>query len=118
MRLSEAQREAAVASYQKSIQIAFREVSDALARQGTAGDELRARVAQEASAADNFRLAEARYRAGIDNFILTLDSQRNYFASQQTLVQMRLESASNLVDLYRALGGDSLYPASETAAAR
>ena len=108
VRLNEAERDAAVASYQKAIQTAFREVSDALARQGTAGDELRAREAQVSSAADNFRLAEARYREGIDSFLLTLDSQRDYFASQQLLVQMRLDSASNLVDLYRALGGDSL----------
>ena len=108
VRLTEADREAAVANYQKAIQTAFREVSDALARQGTAAEELRAREAQNASAADNYRLSEARYRAGIDNFILTLDSQRNYFAVQQTLVLMRLETASNLVDLYRALGGDSL----------
>jgi multidrug efflux system outer membrane protein len=109
VRLSEAQRDAAVAGYQKAIQTAFREVSDGLARQGTAGDELRAREEQRNSAADNYRLSEARYRAGIDNFILTLDSQRGYFAAQQLLVQMRLETASNLVDLYRALGGDSLY---------
>ena len=119
VRLTEADREAAVANYQKAIQTAFREVSDALARQGTAAEELRAREAQNASAADNYRLSEARYRAGIDNFILTLDSQRNYFAVQQTLVLMRLETASNLVDLYRALGGDSLHPAaSATSAAR
>ncbi len=108
---TEAQRDAAVATYQKAIQTAFREVSDALARQGTAGDELRAREAQTSSAADNYRLSEARYRAGIDSFLLTLDSQRTYFAAQQTLVQMRLDTASNLVDLYRTLGGDALYPA-------
>jgi len=110
--LSEAQRDAAVATYQKAIQTAFREVSDALARQGTAGIELREREAQLASAEDNYRLSEARYRAGIDNFLLTLDSQRNLFAVQQSVVQMRLDTASNLVDLYRALGGDSLYPPS------
>ena len=112
VRLSQAQRDAAVATYQKAIQTAFREVSDALARQGTAGDELRARAAQRDSAADNYRLSEARYREGIDSFLLTLDSQRTLFAAQQSLVQMRLETASNLVDLYRTLGGDSLYPPS------
>lgn len=109
VRLSQAQRDAAIANYQKAIQTAFREVSDALARQGTAGDELRAREAQQAAAADNYRLSDARYREGIDSFLLTLDAQRTYFAAQQTLVQMQLESASNRVDLYRALGGDALY---------
>lgn len=117
VRLSQAERDAALAGYQKAIQTAFREVSDSLARQGTAGDELRAREAQQASAADNYRLAEARYRAGIDSFLLTLDSQRDYFAIQQALVQMRLDAASNRVDLYRTLGGDSL-TSSETAVLR
>jgi len=116
VRRTEAERDAAIAAYQKAIQSAFREVGDALARQGTAGDELRARIAQEASAADNYRLAEARYRAGIDNFLATLDAQRTWYSSQQSLVQMRLESAANLVDLYRALGGDSLYPPQEEGA--
>lgn len=110
VRLTEAERDAAVASYQKAIQTAFREVSDALARQGTVGDELRARQAQHDSAADNYRLAEARYRAGIDDFLETLDAQRTYYSAQESLVEMRLESASNLADLYRALGGDALYP--------
>jgi len=114
VRLTEAQRDAAVASYQKAIQTAFREVSDALARQGTAGDELRARQAQHDSAADNFMLAEARYRAGIDNFLASLDAQRTYYSAQQSLVEMRLETATNLVDLYRALGGDSLYSPEES----
>ena len=116
VRRTEAERDAAVAAYQKAIQAAFREVGDARARQGTAGDELRARQAQEASAADNYRLAEARYRAGIDNFLATLDAQRTYYSAQQSLVQMRLEASTNLVDLYRALGGDSLYSPQETAA--
>jgi outer membrane protein, multidrug efflux system len=110
VRRSEAERDAAIAAYQKAIQSAFREVGDALARRGTAGDELQARDAQQASAADNYKLAEARYRAGIDDFLATLDAQRTYYSAQQSLVQMRLEAASNLVDLYRALGGDSLYP--------
>ena len=79
-------------------------------QQGTAAEELRAREAQEASAADNYRLAEARYRAGIDDFLASLDAQRTYYAAQQSLVLMRLDAASNRVDLYRALGGDSLYP--------
>ena len=118
VQLSEAERDAAVANYRKTVQTAFREVSDALARQGTASTELRARESQNASAADNYRLSEARYRAGIDSFILTLDSQRNYFAVQQTLVQTRLEVASNLVDLYRALGGDALYSAAESTSPR
>ena len=39
-----------------------------------------------------------------------LDAQRSYYFAQQTLVTSKLAAASNLVDLYQALGGDSLYP--------
>jgi multidrug efflux system outer membrane protein len=108
VRLTEAQRNAAVADYQKAIQTAFREVSDDLARRGTMGREVDARTRQAAAAADALMLSEARYRAGIENFLATLDAQRSSYSAQQTLVQTKLESAQNLVDLYQSLGGDDL----------
>jgi multidrug efflux system outer membrane protein len=106
VRLTQAEREAAVASYQKAIQTAFREVADALARRGTMGAELDARQRQAAAAADNLRLSEARYRAGIENFLASLDAQRSSYAAQRVLVATKLGEARNLVDLYQALGGD------------
>jgi multidrug efflux system outer membrane protein len=108
VRLTEAQREAAVATYERSIQSAFREVADALARRGTITEQLRATQAQADAAADTFRLAEARYRGGIDPFLSSLDAQRSLYAARRTLVNTRLVQASNLVTLYRTLGGDSL----------
>jgi multidrug efflux system outer membrane protein len=106
VRLTEAEREAAVANYQKAIQTGFREVADALARRGTMGAELDARQRQAAAAADNLRLSEARYRAGIENFLASLDAQRSSYAAQRVLVATKLAEARNLVDLYQALGGD------------
>ena len=108
VRLSEAERAAAVAAYQKAIQTAFREVADALARQGTMGEQVRARQAQNDAAADSYRLTEARYRNGIESFLGSLDAQRSYYSAQRQLVLSRLEAAQNRVDLYRSLGGDSL----------
>jgi multidrug efflux system outer membrane protein len=108
VQLSEAQRDAALASYEKSIQTAFREVADALARRGTIDDQLKADTANLAAAADNNRLAEARYRGGIDNFLASLVAQRSYYTAQRGLVNTRLIEATNLVTLYRTLGGDSL----------
>jgi multidrug efflux system outer membrane protein len=120
VRLTEAQRAAAVATYQRTIQTAFREVSDALARQGTLNDLLAARQMQKAAAGDTYVLTEARYREGIDPFLNVLDAQRSYYAAQRTQALGRLTAALNQVDLYQALGGDSLYPppAAATAAAR
>ena len=51
-------------------------------------------------------LSEARYREGIDDFLSSLDAQRSYYFAQQTLVLSKLAAATNLVDLYHALGGD------------
>ncbi|HUD27358.1 MAG TPA: hypothetical protein VMQ93_00690, partial [Novosphingobium sp.] len=49
--------------------------------------------------------SDARFRAGVDSFLTTLDAQRTAYAAEQQLVATRLTQASNLVELYRSLGG-------------
>jgi multidrug efflux system outer membrane protein len=110
LRASEAQRDALLATYEKSIQSAFREVADALARRGTIDDQLSADTRRSVAAEDVFRLSEARYRGGIDSFLLNLDAQRSLYAAQQVLIATRLTAATNRVTLYRVLGGDALTP--------
>jgi multidrug efflux system outer membrane protein len=110
VRLSEAQRDAALATYQKSIQTAFREVADALARRGTIDDQLGALTRDEQAASETYRLEQARYREGIDPFLSTLVAQRSYYAAQQLVVAIRFTAAANLATLYTTLGGDSLEP--------
>jgi outer membrane protein, multidrug efflux system len=107
VRFSQAQRDAALAGYERAIQIAFREVSDALARQGTIAEQTRAARALLSATEETFRLNEARYRGGIDTFLTALDAQRSLLAARQSFVSTQLEAASNRVTLYRALGGDS-----------
>jgi multidrug efflux system outer membrane protein len=108
VRLSEAQRDAALASYQLAIQTAFREVADALARRGTMDDQLAAIARNRAAAADVYLLEEARYKAGVDPYLSLLVAQRSYYAAQQVYVATKLIAAQNRVALYEALGGDSL----------
>jgi multidrug efflux system outer membrane protein len=100
-----AAREAAVATYQKTIQTAFREVADALAQRGTMDEQMAAQTARAKSARQAANLSDARYRAGVDSFLVALDSQRTAYAAEQQLVTTRLSRASNLVTLYRTLGG-------------
>jgi outer membrane protein, multidrug efflux system len=107
VRLSQAERDAAVATYQRTVQTAFREVADALARRGTINDEIGARERQQAATADTYVLTEARYREGIDPFLAVLDAQRSYYSAQQQMVQTKLAAAHNLVTLYQSIGGDS-----------
>ncbi|WBO23263.1 efflux transporter outer membrane subunit [Sphingomonas abietis] len=102
---AEATRDAMVATYEKSVQTAFREVADALARRGTIDEQLSAQVSLRDAAQGSYRLADARYQEGVDSFLNTLDAQRSYYSAQQTLVATRLARQSNAVELYRALGG-------------
>lgn len=113
VKLSEAQRDAALATYQRAIQIGFREVADGLARRGTIAAQRTAVDAQTAAAADAFTLTNARYRGGIDTFLASLDAQRSLYFAQRTQVNTRLAEAGNSVTLYRALGGDALIEASK-----
>ena len=105
--VSEAQRDAALASYEKAIQSAFREVSDVLAVRGTIGDRLAAARANTAAAADTARLTDARYREGIESFLGSLDAQRSLYGARRQEVGVTAASLTNLVELYRALGADT-----------
>ncbi len=100
-----ASQQAAVSTYEKTVQTAFREVADALAQRGTIDEQIAAQTARVGAANVALRISDARYRAGVESFLNTLDSQRSAYAAQQQLVTTRLTRISNLVELYRSLGG-------------
>ena len=105
--VSEAQRDAALAAYEFAIQAAFREVADALAVQGTIGEQLRAARANSAAAADSAQLTEARYRGGIDSFLANLVVQRALYEARRRETAVLLASVQNRTELYRAIGSDT-----------
>ncbi len=94
-----------IAKYEKAIQTAFREVSDALAQRGTITERLRAQRAQVAAASESLHLAEALYARGSDSYLDVLTSQRTYYSAQQSLISVRLIENANIVTLYKVLGG-------------
>lgn len=102
---SKAQRDAALAQYEKAIQSGFRETADALARQGTLADELAAMSTQVEAARDTMTLTEARYRGGVDTFLANQVAQRSLLTARRAYVASQLAAAVNRVDLYRAVGG-------------
>ncbi len=98
-------REAALAQYEKAIQVAFREVSDALAGQATYGEQLRAQRAVAQAESERFALSDLRYKNGAASYLDLLDAQRSLFAAQQAAVQANVQRLQNQVTLYRVLGG-------------
>jgi outer membrane protein, multidrug efflux system len=98
-------RRTAVAQYEKAIQIAFREVADALAARGYLDEQLAAQQALVSASQDAYHLAQMRFRGGVDNYLSELDAQRSLYDAQQQLQIVRLQRFENLVTLYKALGG-------------
>ncbi|BCS52527.1 AdeC/AdeK/OprM family multidrug efflux complex outer membrane factor [Geobacter sp. SVR] len=110
LKVSEVDRDIAVAQYEKTIQTAFREVADALAQRGTIDDQLTAQQALTEATGASYRLSQARFDRGIDSYLNVLDSQRSLYSSQQSLIGTRLLRLSNLVTLYKVLGGGGNQP--------
>jgi multidrug efflux system outer membrane protein len=100
-----ARQKQALASYQKSIQTAFREVSDSLVNVSqTAATEIDLQSSVDA-ARDALRLSTERYEAGYSAYINVLDAQRTLNISQLALIRNRQALLSASVDLMKALGG-------------
>ncbi len=100
------EREIALVRYERTIQTAFKEVSDTLAVKGTIDEQLQAIQSLVKALSETYRLAKIRYENGIDNYLSVLDAQRALFQAQQQLNNIRLSKVVNLVNLYKVLGGE------------
>jgi multidrug efflux system outer membrane protein len=105
LRVSEAERDIAVAEYEQAIQAAFREVADALAVRAAMRERIAAQSDLVAASSRAYALADARYRNGVDSYLDALDAQRSLYSARQTLISLQLEESSNRVTLYKVLGG-------------
>ncbi|WP_324749768.1 efflux transporter outer membrane subunit [Sphingomonas sp. LY54] len=103
-----AREDIAVASYESTVQQAFREVADALAGRRWLADQVAAQMRATEAQRQIARLARIRYREGVANYLEVLDAERNLFTAEQALIQLRRNELQNLVALYVALGGGAL----------
>ena len=94
-----------IADYESAIQTAFKEVSNALTARATYIDQVSADHDYVTSAQSYYTIARARYKAGTDSFLTFLDAQRTLYTAQQQLASDTLSQQSNLVTLYKVLGG-------------
>jgi multidrug efflux system outer membrane protein len=102
---AEAQRDSAIASYERSLQTAFREVSDAIAVRRNLVERQAAQKALVDSTGQVRRLAGLLFRGGASSYLEVLDAQRALYLARQDLIALRLAEQINRVTLYKVLGG-------------
>jgi multidrug efflux system outer membrane protein len=105
VRLAEAQRESALIQYERTIQVAFTEVSNALIAHQRVRESREQQELLVAALRDRTRLAYVRYRGGVDTLLNALDADRDQFQAELNLSQIRLNELLSVVQLYKALGG-------------
>lgn len=103
--VAEARKVIAVAEYEKTLQQAFREVADLLNAREKLVEQLAAQQANADAQNRRLKLVEARYAAGVANYLEVLDAQRDSFAAQQGVLQVRRIQLSAAAQLYKALAG-------------
>lgn len=103
--IAQLQKRIEIADYEKAIQTAFKDVSDALAGQDTYRDELQARQLDETASQRNYDLATLRYREGVDNYLNVLVAQRTLYSAHQSRITTQLGQLNQQITLYKALGG-------------
>jgi multidrug efflux system outer membrane protein len=105
VRFTQAQTQEATLVYQRTVQQAFRDVSDALVAYRRS-QEFRAQQEQLTRAADDAKnLSNMRYKGGATSYLEVLDSDTRYFSAQLNLAQAQLRELESLVQIYRSLGG-------------
>jgi len=105
LRVAEAQQKIQLASYEKTVQTAFREVADALAERRTLAERLDAQRSLLDATSRSFSLSQSLFRSGASSYLDVLDAQRAYYAAQQTLIGLQLTEQANRLTIYKVLGG-------------
>jgi multidrug efflux system outer membrane protein len=105
VRFSQAQREFLLVDYQRTIQNAFREVSDALIANQKIKDVRAQRALLVETLRDRSRLSYLRYTGGVATLLEALDADRELFEAERSLAVARRDELLSVVQLYKALGG-------------
>ena len=103
--VAQIERKQTLAGYERSIQTAFREVSDVLATRATLGEQLEAQYRLQDNFEQTYQIADARFKAGISNYLDVLDAQRSLFSTQQGILDLELQKIISQIELYQVLGG-------------
>ena len=100
-----AKQKQALASYQASVQTAFKEVNDALVSLRRYKEVEEIAQARQDTAKKILDVSQNRYKSGYSAYLEVLDAQRSYYDATQSFVQSRQNVLTASVDLFKALGG-------------
>ncbi|HEY4040878.1 MAG TPA: efflux transporter outer membrane subunit, partial [Rhodopila sp.] len=120
LQLRQAQQQEAAINFQKTVLQAWHDVDNALTAfqtEQTRRDELIRSVADNRRA---LSLAQSRYTQGVADFLTVLVAEGSLLGAEQQLADSTTAVSSNLVALYKALGGgwETDLPEGETTAAK
>lgn len=101
----EARQRIAIAEYEKTIQQAFREVSDQLSARSSLIKQMRATLANAAAQEKRMHMAQIRHELGAIGYLEVIDAQREQLLSQQASIGVRRAQLDAAVQLYKVLGG-------------
>jgi multidrug efflux system outer membrane protein len=102
---SKAQREAAILTYQQSVQNGFRDAADALVGYQKAREYRAQRELFATTLRDQLRLANMRYVGGVSSYLEVLDTERQALDAELSYAQACLAELNSVIYLYKALGG-------------
>ena len=102
-------------AYEAALLSALEEVENALVAYVEVQRQMQSLSEATQAARKAVELAQHKYQAGLTDFNNVLDAQRSLLSFQEQLAQSEGNVASNLVRLYKALGGgwESIYPDEE-----
>ncbi|URQ59478.1 efflux transporter outer membrane subunit [Pantoea alhagi] len=102
---AEAEKKGLVASYEKAVQSAFKDVANALARRETLAEQLDAQQEYVKAAEKSLRIADSQYRAGTGDYLSVLTARRTVYAARLALISLRQTDLNNRITLWQSLGG-------------
>ena len=105
IRIQNARQEQALAAYEQTVLTAFEEVENGLV--AYANEQVRRRALAEAvdTSQKSLDLANKLYANGLTDFLHVLDAERSLYQAQDALVQADRTVATDVVSLYKSLGG-------------
>lgn len=102
---AEAQKRGLIATYEKTVQSAFKDVANALARRTTLEEQLDAQRQYVKAEQQTVDVGLRRYQAGVGDYLTVLTAQRSLWSAQQELLALQLTDFTNRITLWQSLGG-------------